>query len=128
MFSNLTSALEIFSTPFGGGLAPAFSIIDFLTNTQDMAKLIIGLVVALVGIVVMGWAVIQFLMKLVGSQSAQQKSWFLIAGAFFVGGAMAVGGSAWALMDNIGQGGRETLEELGNGFAVPLAYLPELLR
>ena len=122
-------ASSLAKTPFTTDTsALAFSIVDFLENTQDMAKLIIGLLVALVGIIVMGWSVIQLLMKLVGSQGAQQKSWFLIIAAFFIGGAMAVGGSAWALMDNIGQGGRQTLDELGNGFAIPITHLPVMLR
>ena len=85
----------------------------FFDNATDYMQTIGGAFLALIGIGGLTWGGFLLVRKLMGGQQAQQDSWFKIVALILVGGAMLFGGMT--LLLNFAQGGKDTIENFGNG-------------
>lgn len=85
----------------------------FFDNSTDYTQTVGGAFLALIGIAGLTWGGFLLVRKLMGGQSAQQDSWFKIVALILVGGAMLFGGMT--LLLNFAQGGKDTIENFGNG-------------
>lgn len=107
-----------------GGLLAEWDLMSFIKNATEYARVIIGAIIVLLGVIAVGWAFYKGVSKLMGGQSAQQTSWGMVVVLFLVGGAAMVGGGS--LIFTIAAGGKTTIEDLGGGMILPMvaALLP----
>lgn len=85
----------------------------FFDNSTNYTQSVGGAFLALIGIAGLTWGGFLLVRKLMGGQQAQQDSWFKIVALILVGGAMLFGGMT--LLLNFAQGGKDTIENFGNG-------------
>ena len=85
----------------------------FFKNATNYTQTIGGAFLALIGIAGLTWGGFLLVRKLMGGQQAQQDSWFKIVALILIGGAMLFGGMT--LLLNFAQGGKDTIENFGNG-------------
>lgn len=122
--SNLAAAVDAFNgatfdvmtRPYT--IATRWDLENLLTNATSKFKLWIGLFFGLVGIIAIAWGVYKFFAKLFGGPSGQQTSWLTIAVLIIAGAVVAFGGTS--LVFDIAQGGKQTIEDLGNGMILPI--------
>ena len=99
----------------------AWDLVSFLQNAGEYAKIAGGAALITMGIVAVIWGGILLLKKLMaGAQN--QDSWIKVIMLLIIGGAIGVGG--FALIFNIGSGGKKTIEDLGGGTFLWDAALP----
>lgn len=93
----------------------AWDLTSFLENAKSQVQLWGGLVLMLLGAVGLVWAGILLLKKLMANPqtAGQQSGWGTIALLVLVGGALGTGG--WSLLETVGSGGQQTIEDLGGG-------------
>lgn len=121
--SNLTAAVDAFNGATfdvmtrSYATASGWGLENLLTNATAKVKLWVGLFFGLVGIIAIAWGVYKFFTKLFGGPSGQQTSWLTIAVLIIAGAVVAFGGTT--LVFDIAQGGKQTIEDLGNGMIVP---------
>lgn len=116
----------------GAHLGPAaWDIKSLLRNGATQGKTIVGLLIVLVGVVGLGIAAAQIIMKFISSGGpAAQRSWGRILGLFLISGAFITGG--WSFINTVSSGSQQTIEDLGNGTVIiqaidmgsPVAALP----
>lgn len=103
----------------------AWDVKSFLKNAGAFVKDAGGLLLILMGLAAIVWGGVLLLKKLMGGQQ-NQDSWVKIIMLLLVGGAIAAGG--FTLIAKFGEGGKTTIEQLGNGTilwdtAAPLGML-----
>ena len=89
----------------------SWDVTSFLTNAKTalsgwfaLASAIIGVIVLFVGV----WMIASGLM----SNGKKQTNWIVAIICLIVGGALASTGG-WQLVENIGEGGKKTIKDLG---------------
>ena len=124
MSTAVLTASDNLNLNLTNGLFAEWDLKSFIENATEYARVIIGAIIVLLGVVAVGWAFYKGVSKLMGGQSAQQTSWGTVIVLFLVGGAAMVGGGA--LIFSIAQGGKQTIDELGGGMILPMisALLP----
>lgn len=122
--SNLAAAVDAFNgatfdvmTRFYA-TASGWDLENLLTNATAKVKLWVGLFFGLIGIIAIARGVYKFFTKLFGDPSGQQTSWLTIAALIIAGAVVAFGGTT--LVFDIAQGGKQTIEDLGNGMILPI--------
>lgn len=90
----------------------AWSVLEALENGAAFVKEAGGGVLILMGLVALVWGGVLALKKLMAGQG-NQTSWGTIILLIILGGAIAVGG--FALIFEIGSGGKQTIEDIGGG-------------
>lgn len=100
------------------GLLGEWDLKSFIQNATEYARVIIGAIIVLLGVIAIGWAFYKGVSKLMGGQSSQQTSWGTVVILFLIGGAAMVGGGA--LIFSIAEGGKTTIEDLGGGMILPM--------
>lgn len=90
----------------------AWDLVSFFENAGEYAKTGGGALLVAMGIVALVWGGVLLLKKLMAGQQ-NQDSWIKIIMLMIIGGAIAVGG--FALIFEIGSGGKTTIEDLGGG-------------
>lgn len=85
------------------------SIVDMLTNGQDLAQKIMAALLGLLGVVAIGWAAVMIFKKL--SNERAQESWMKIIGLLFLGGLMLFGG--WQTFSDLAKNAKGTVDDLG---------------
>ena len=115
---NVFAALGPVLAQGGSGVSAdnSWDLETFFNNSTDYTQTVGGAFLALIGIAGLTWGGFLLVRKLMGGQSAQQDSWFKIVALILVGGAMLFGGMT--LLLNFAQGGKDTIENFGNGSTV----------
>lgn len=90
---------------------------SFFNNATDYTQEIGAGFLAFIGICGLTMGGFFLVRKLMGGQAAQQDSWVKIVALILVGGAMLFGGMA--LLLNFAEGGKDTIENFGNGGGTP---------
>ena len=90
----------------------SWSIGNLLDSVQSLIPDWGGTVLMIAGMILMVWMGVLLVMKFL-KKGQDQTSWGLIIAGLIVGGALAFGG--WELISDIGEGGRQTIDELGRG-------------
>lgn len=98
----------------------AWDLKSFLENANSYLYSIGGALITLLGLAVVIWAAVLIAKKFFGSNNGQQDSWFKIVAMLIVGGALMAGGIV--LITAIAQGGKTTIEDLGNGGFILLQH------
>lgn len=97
------------------GLPATFNIEQFLTNATTKAKDWGGLFIILVGAIMMIVAIYKMAKGFI-LHGKTQTSWGICIAMLLIGGALvsfAVGKDAWAWVQGIAEGGKQTIEDLG---------------
>lgn len=108
---------QFFASAHSAGMTlfGAWDLKNLLTGAQAYAKDAGGMFIVLLGIAMIIWGGFKLAKKLMANQQqGAQESWFTIILLIFVGGALMVGG--FALLSDIAEGGKKTIEEIGQGF------------
>ncbi|WP_181273685.1 hypothetical protein [Brevibacterium oceani] len=115
-----TSILEAISLAQQNPVA-AWDIGTFLENAQSTIKGWGGGLLTLLGIVGLIWGGVLLIKKLMANPqtAGQQSGWGTIALLIIVGGALSATG--FSLISSIGEGGKTTIEDLGNGTGTVIA-------
>ena len=106
---DLFSMLGAVDVASFNSVSAAWDLESFLKNGTTLAKSILGLVITLVGVVCVGWGIIQALIKFISDNS--RKNWLMIGGAILFGAAAFVGGAT--ILVDIANSANTTVEQLG---------------
>lgn len=100
------------------GLPATFDVEAFLTNSITKLKAWGGLLIILIGVVMMVVAIWKIGSGLI-SHGKKQVSWAVCIIMLILGGALASfglsGTNAWAWVQGIAEGGKNTIDDLGSG-------------
>lgn len=99
----------------GTGLPATFDVEQFLINSAAKLKTWGGLLLILIGVVMMICAIWKIASGLI-SHGKKQVSWAVCIIMLILGGALcsfALGDEAWAWVQGIAQGGKDTIDDLG---------------
>jgi len=92
-----------------------WSINNLLQRVGELVPQWGGMIVIISGGILMLamviWGVVKFLKK-----GQDQTSWVFLIVGLIIGGALAFGG--WSVVENVGRGGLQTIEDLGTGGAI----------
>lgn len=99
----------------------SWSIVGFLSNTQNLLEVIGPIIVVIIGLILLIAALVKIGKGLMGGGRAQT-NWVLNILMFFFGGALCFGGG-WNLVKDISSGGASTLEQLGTGTYTPTVII-----
>lgn len=113
----MSAALTMGMMRMGIGPTATFDIEKFLTNSASKLKQWGGLLLILIGVIMMLVAVCKVASGLI-SHGKKQVSWVVCIVMFILGGALcsfAAGPDAWNWIQNIAQGGKQTIDDLGGG-------------
>lgn len=116
---NIFATLAPVLAQGGSGITAdeSWDLESFFNNATDYTQEIGGAFLAFIGICGLTGGGFFLVRKLFGGQTAQQDSWFKIVALILVGGAMLFGGMA--LLLNFAEGGKDTIENFGNGSGTP---------
>lgn len=112
--SRAAEALETATEAVPFSLLPtaAWDLKSFLENGAEYLKTVGGALLVVMGVAAVIWGAVLVIKKLMSGQQ-NQDNWVKIIMLLIVGGAIAVGG--FALVFEIGSGGKKTIEDLGGG-------------
>lgn len=113
----MSAALTMGLMSLGMGPTATFDIEKFLTNSATKLKQWGGLLLILIGVIMMIVAVVKVASGLI-SHGKKQVSWVVCIIMFILGGALcsfAAGPEAWAWIQGIAEGGKQTIDDLGSG-------------
>lgn len=110
MTNHLAVATD--TIPFASLPTAAWDLKSFLENSTEYLKTVGGAFLVLMGVAAVIWGAVLLIKKLMGGQQ-NQDNWIKILALVILGGAIAVGG--FALVFEIGSGGKKTIEDLGGG-------------
>lgn len=96
----------------------SWSILNLLDNANSLGEAIAAGVIMLMGLIALVYGIVKAMIKLMSQQN--QDSWLKIGGAIIVGGAFMVGG--FAMAQSIAAGGKQTIDDLGNGMIMFSQY------
>lgn len=103
-------------------MAPSkWSINNLLTNLEGSLTAWGKLLITIIGIVMVVVGVVKIAQGMM-SGGRGQVNWVLTIGLILIGGILAFSGSAWTLLENIGQGAHDTLDTLGTTPTILLGY------
>ena len=106
--------MNLLSTPM------AWDLGSFLQNATSTLKTWGGYLIILIGVVMVVWSVVMMARGLI-SHGKIQVSWPVAIILLILGGAFMVGG--FSFVANIASGGKQTIEDLGNGTILILSTL-----
>lgn len=98
----------------------AWDLGSFLQNATSTLKTWGGYLIILIGVVMVVWSVVMIARGLI-SHGKTQVSWPVTIILLILGGAFMVGG--FSFVSNIASGGKQTIEDLGNGTILMLSTL-----
>lgn len=98
----------------------AWDLGSFLQNATSTLKTWGGYLIILIGVVMVVWSVVMIARGLI-SHGKTQTSWPVAIILLILGGAFMVGG--FSFVSNIAAGGKQTIEDLGNGTILMLSTL-----
>lgn len=93
-------------------LPMAWDLTNFLSNSTSQLKTWGGMAFTLIGVVMIIVAIVKIAKALI-SHGKTQTSWPINIALLLVGGALSIGG-AWGWVSGIAQGGKQTIDDLGN--------------
>lgn len=109
-----TMLMKLMCTP------AAWDLGSFLQNSTKTLKTWGGYLIILIGVVMVVWSVVMIARGLI-SHGKTQISWPVAVILLILGGAFMVGG--FSFVSNIASGGKQTIEDLGNGGTILLMSL-----
>lgn len=111
------------------GAGSNWSVTKFLENLTEQLKKWGGLIMVLLGVVMVIVAVYQIASGLM-SHGRKQTNWFVAVALLLLGGALCVGGAGdtWNWVTGIAAGGKQTIDDLGQGGGTIFSMLPPGLR
>ena len=94
----------------------AWDIERFLKNSKNYMEVIFIALVALMGMIALGWGVVILVLRLLGDpQEAKRKyTWGRIGLLILVGGAL-IAAAGWQAIKKISESGAGTIDRLGTG-------------
>lgn len=98
----------------------AWDLGSFLQNATSTLKTWGGYLIVLIGVVMVVWSVVMIARGLI-SHGKTQVSWPVAIILLILGGAFMVGG--FSFVADIASGGKQTIDELGNGTILMLSTL-----
>lgn len=98
----------------------AWDLGSFLQNATSTLKTWGGYLIGLIGVVMVVWSVVMIARGLI-SHGKTQVSWPVAIILLILGGAFMVGG--FTFVADIASGGKQTIDELGNGTILMLSTL-----
>lgn len=98
----------------------AWDLGSFLQNATSTLKTWGSYLIILIGVVMVVWSVVMIARGLI-SHGKTQVSWPVAIILLILGGAFMVGG--FSFVSNIASGGKQTIEDLGNGTILMLSTL-----
>lgn len=98
----------------------AWDLGSFLRNATSTLKTWGGYLIILIGVVMVVWSVVMIARGLI-SHGKTQVSWPVAIILLILGGAFMVGG--FSFVADIASGGKQTIEDLGNGTILMLSTL-----
>ena len=98
----------------------AWDLGSFLQNATSTLRTWGGYLIVLIGVVMVVWSVVMIARGLI-SHGKTQVSWPVAIILLILGGAFMVGG--FSFVEHIASGGKQTIEDLGNGTILMLSTL-----
>lgn len=98
----------------------AWDLGSFLQNATSTLKKWGGYLIILIGVVMVVWSVVMIARGLI-SHGKTQVSWPVAIILLILGGAFMAGG--FSFVEKIASGGKQTIEDLGNGTILMLSTL-----
>lgn len=105
-------------------MALAWDLGTFLQNATSTLKTWGNYLIILIGVVMIIVAVYQIAKGLISHGRGQPTNWFVAILLLIIGGALMVGGFTW--VSGIAEGGKQTIDDLGNGSGSGGIILPLL--
>lgn len=89
----------------------AWDIGSFLTNSTNTLTTWFSALTTIIGLIMLIWSIVKIAQALI-SHGKTQTSWPVNIALLLIGGALALGGG-FAWVRNIGAGGKQTIDDLG---------------